>query len=103
MNLAPEREAPHAEDLLQRLDSVRMHSCDRTIAKKHVAQAERTVNGAFQAMRVFHRAASELVDRIFPRTERQRDAYLSAAVDRTDLEQRIRNWERRPTPFWDRV
>ena len=38
---------------------------------------------------------------IFPPAELQRDAYLSAAVDRADLEQRIRNWERRPTPFWD--
>lgn len=101
MNLAPERETAHAEGLLQRLDSVRMHSCDRTIATKHVAASERAVDRAFRAMRLLHRAASGVLNRIFPRADRQRDAYLSAAVDRIDLEQRIRNWERRPTPFWD--
>jgi hypothetical protein len=52
-------------------------------------------------MRLLHRAASSLLNRIFPRADRQREAYLSAAVDRIDLEQRIRNWERRPTPFWE--
>lgn len=101
MNLAPERETPHANGLVRRLDSVRMHSCDRTIAKKHAAHAERAAERAFRAMRLLHQAASGLLNRIFPRADRQRDAYLSAAVDRIDLEQRIRNWERRPTPFWD--
>jgi hypothetical protein len=40
-------------------------------------------------------------DRLFPDADRLRDEYLSGAVDRVDLEQRLRALERRPMSFWD--
>lgn len=42
-------------------------------------------------------------DRVFPASDRLNERYLSAAVDRVDLEQRLRTLERRPTPFWDGI
>lgn len=42
-------------------------------------------------------------DRLFPSADRLRDEYLSGAVDRVDLEQRLRAIERRPMSFWDGV
>jgi hypothetical protein len=42
-------------------------------------------------------------DRILAPSDRQRDAYLACSVDRIDLEQRIRNWERRPASFWNAI
>lgn len=55
---------------------------------------------ALQAIRT---TASAWSVRLFPSADRQRDSYLSGAVDHIDLEQRIRNWERRLTPFWDNL
>lgn len=86
-----------------RLDCVRMHSFDRAIAKKHLIHAEQTIDLVWQAANLIRTTAAAWKDRIFPPAERQRDAYLSGAVDRIDLEQRIRKWERRPTPFRDGV
>ncbi|MBS0336529.1 MAG: hypothetical protein JSS40_06905 [Proteobacteria bacterium] len=42
-------------------------------------------------------------DRLFPSADQLRDEYLSGAVDRVDLEQRLRAIERRPMSFWDAV
>jgi hypothetical protein len=46
---------------------------------------------------------AEWRDRVFPAADRLRERYLSAAVDRVDLEQRLRALERRPVPFGDCV
>jgi hypothetical protein len=46
---------------------------------------------------------AEWRDRVFPAADRLRERYLSAAVDRVDLEQRLRTLERRPAPFGDCV
>lgn len=103
MNATPDPGLPSSTALADRLDSVRMHSFDRALAKKHLIRAERTVDLAFAAARAIRKAVNGWKELFFPPADQQRDAYLSGAVDRVDLEQRIRNWERRPTPFWDGV
>ena len=40
-------------------------------------------------------------DRLFPSADRLRHDYLAGAVDRVDLEHRIRSLERQPTSFGD--
>ena len=49
------------------------------------------------------RTLADWRDRLFPAADRLRERYLSAAVDRVDLEQRLRALERRPAPFGDCV
>ena len=78
-----------------------MRCPDHEIAKAHLLRAERTVDLLVDAMRVLRTTAAAWKRRLFPTIDRERDAYLSGAVDRIDLERRIRTWERRSTPFWD--
>ena len=91
----------HPDLLMQRLEQSRMHKADRAMAKSHLRQAEKAVDILVEAMRVLRITAAAWKVRIFSGADRERDAYLSAAVDRHDLERRIRTWERRPTPFQD--
>jgi hypothetical protein len=103
MKTATDSGNPPSSAVLDRLDSVRMHSFDRKFAKEHLAHAERTLDAIFDLAHAVRATAGAWKDRIFPPADQQRDAYLAGAVDRSDLEQRIRNWERRPTPFQDGI
>lgn len=89
--------------LVSRLDSVRLGSADRALAKRHMRQAEVSVDRVFALAHWIRAVAARFYDRLFPSAGRQLEDYLSGAVDRVDLEQRIRALERRRTPFWDGV
>ena len=101
MNPLFKPETRHPSVLMRRLDQIRMPESDRTIAKSHLHQAEQAVDILFEAMRVLRTTAAAWRTRLFPGVDRERDAYLSGAVDRIDLERRIRTWERRPSAFRD--
>jgi Protein of unknown function (DUF3563) len=101
MNPVFKPDSSHPEFLQWRLQQSRLHRHDRTLAGKHLHASEHTLDSVFSAWSALRATLGALKDRVFPPTERQRDAYLAEAVDRIDLEQRIRNWERRPTAFRD--
>ena len=61
------------------------------------------VNVFVEALRVIRTTAAAWSVRLLPSADRARDAYFASASDHVDLENRIRSWERRPAPFWDRV
>jgi len=103
MKTATDSCTPPSSALLDRLDSVRMHSFDRKLAKRHLAHTELILDALFDLVRAGRATALAWRHHIFPPANQQRDAYFASAVDRSDLEQRIRNWERRPTPFQDGI
>jgi len=99
MKPAPDPDTKDPYDALQRLDTIRMHSSDRAVARKQLIQSEKAVDFAFHVFRVLRTTAAAWKERLFAPADRQRDAYLSRAVDRIDLERRIRRLERHPAPF----
>src|SRR5436190_372512 len=102
MKPVKQAETPPSE-FIRRLDSVRMHSAQRSLAKEQMRQAEEAIDFVLHAMSVIRATAAAWKWKLFASTDRERDAYFSGAADRIDLEQRIRNWERRPTSFRDAI
>ena len=71
---------------MQRLDDVRMSAAKRARAKEQMRQAEFAVDLIVAMFRSARAAASRWKERLLPSADREREAYLSAAVDRVDLE-----------------
>ena len=85
------------------LDGVRLSAAKRSQAKASMRQAEAAVDLIVAMVRATLAALDKWKNHLMPTAARERDAYLSRAVDRVDLEHRIRALERRPTAFLDGI
>ena len=88
---------------VRRLDDVRLSEAARAQAKAQMRQSEAVVDLIAAVLQAVRSALIVWKQRFFPSADREREAYLSAAVDRVDLEHRIRALERRPTAFLDGI
>ena len=88
---------------VRRLDDVRLSEAKRSQAKQSMRQAEAAVDLIVALVRSMQSTLGRWRERLIPSERGERDAYLSRAVDRVDLEHRLRALERRRTAFLDGI
>lgn len=92
---------PEESPAVRRLDDVFMTESDRAVAKDLMRRTEAAVDLMAAAFESARKTTRFWKSRMFPSAHRRIEAHLAKAVDRVDLEHRMRALERRPTAFLD--